>query len=83
MSKLVADLNKIMSGLTNLNDPDSGINFDGLAIVQKLYSAIQEGLIDPKLPKFDATPIVDGILEALGLGNSAIALARASIPSAS
>lgn len=75
LEKLVADLNKIMSGLTNLNDPDSGINFDGLAIVQKLYSAIQEGLIDPKLPKFDATPIVDGILEALGLGNSAIALA--------
>ena len=56
-------------GLTD----DSGISFDGLTIAGKLYDAIQTGLQDPMLPKFDATSIVDDICDALSLGNSAIA----------
>ena len=70
---LVKYLNQIMTGLGDLNKPETGIQFDGLTIVQKLYDAIQDGLIDPKLPKFDATPVVDAIVKALQLGDTSIA----------
>ena len=52
---------------------DSGIQFDGLNIASKLVQSIQDGLIDPKLPKFDATPITTAILDALKLEDTAIA----------
>ena len=52
---------------------DSGIQFDGLNIASKLVQSIQEGLLDPKMPKFDATPITTSILEALQLEDTAIA----------
>jgi hypothetical protein len=73
--QLIEYLNKIMTGLGDLNQPDTGIQFDGITIVTKLYNAIQDGLMNPKLPKFDATPIVDSIVTAIGLGESTIALA--------
>ena len=72
---LVKYLNSIMSSLTDLNKPDTGIQFDGLTIATRLYEAIQEGLIDPSLPVIDASSIVDDILLAIGLGDEAIALA--------
>ena len=50
-----------------------GIDFDGVTIVGKLFQAIQDALLDPKIPAFDATSIVDAILFALGLGDTAIA----------
>lgn len=73
LKTFVEHLNTIMMGLGDLNQPDSGIQFDGLTIVGKLFKAIQDGLIDPSLPKFDATPVVDAIVEALQLGDKAIA----------
>lgn len=75
IQQLVEYLNKIMTGLGDLNQPETGIQFDGIAIVTKLYNAIQEGLMDPKLPKFDATPIVDSIVSAINIGEDTIALA--------
>ena len=75
ITRVVESLNKITSSLGDLNDPDTGIQFDGVTIVEKLYDAIQNGLIDPKLKKFDATTVVDNILEAINLGEDSIALA--------
>ena len=69
----VTSLNALLSGLGDLDDPNGGIQFDGLTIAGKLFKAIQDGLLDPKLDKFDATPVVDAILEALLLGDTAIA----------
>lgn len=73
--KFVNNLQVIMNNLGDLKEPKGGIQFDSLNIVKKLFDSIQQGLIDPQLPAFDATPVVDAIVEALELGNEAIALA--------
>ena len=75
IKKFVNDLQVIMNNLGDLKEPNGGIQFDSLNIVKKLFDSIQQGLIDPQLPAFDATPVVDAIVEALELGNEAIALA--------
>ena len=73
IEQFVNDLQVMLNYLGDLKDPSTGIQFDGLMIVQKLYEAIQQGLIDPSLPAFDATSIVDSITTAIGLGSSTIA----------
>ena len=74
LKKFVEDMNAIISGLGGLDQPETGIQFDGVMIAQKLYDAIQIGLMDPSMPAFDATSVVDAIVDALGLGRDAIAL---------
>ena len=56
--------------------PESGIVFDGSEIVTKLFEAIDvamKGLDD--VPTIDASPVIDAIVAALGLGETAIAKA--------
>ena len=72
LEKFVEDTNKVIEALGDIDDPNSGIQFDGVLILQRLYEAIQTGIDDPSLPAFDATGIVDDILLALQLGDSAI-----------
>ena len=64
-------------GLRNLlraigTDGDiSGINFDNISLITKLFEGIQNGLMEP--PDFDATAIIESILKALKVGDMAIA----------
>ena len=80
VKRFVDGVKNILSSLGGLTD-GSNVNFDGISIVRKMYEAIQTNLDDPKadLPEFNAMPIVDDltnkILESLGYGSSAIALA--------
>ena len=68
------NLHKIMTRLGEEDwTKDSGIQFDGLNIANKLVQSIQEGLLDPHVKKFDATPITTAILDALKLEDKAIA----------
>lgn len=72
----VDGVNKVLKSFAGLDD-GSNVNFDGVKIIQTMYDAIQMAFTDPSanLPEFDATPIVDSIIKAIGLGESAIALA--------
>ena len=72
----VDGVNKVLKSFAGLDD-GSNVNFDGVKIIQTMYDAIQMAFADPSanLPEFDATPIVDSIIKAIGLGESAIALA--------
>ena len=70
----IDNLHKIMTRLGEEDwTKDSGIQFDGLNIANKLVQSIQEGLLDPHIQKFDATPITTAILDALKLEDKAIA----------
>lgn len=75
IKEFINNMQVILNALGTLEDPNEGIHFDGLTIVTKLYEAIQTGLLDPSLPKFDATSVIDDIVEAIGLGETAIATA--------
>ena len=72
LKAFVDNINKILTGLSGINNPSEGIQFDGLSIVQKLFNAVQDGL-DQSVPTFDATCIVDAIVLALTNGDLAIA----------
>ena len=67
-------VNAIIDAAANLHDT-SKINFDGLMIIQGIYDAIQLNFDNPTtdLPKFNAQPIVDSIIEAIGLKDKEIA----------
>lgn len=71
--QFVNDLNVMLNALGGLNDPNGGIQFDGLTIATKLFDAIQTGLTDENMPRFDATSVVDAIVLALTSGDAAIA----------
>ena len=71
LTSFVENLKNIISKLGEVDT--EGIQFDGVSIVGKLYKAIDQGLKDPALPSFDATSIVDAIIKAIGLGDTAIA----------
>ena len=69
-------MNNIIDAAGGLKD-GSGINFDGVAIVTKFYEAIQDAFTaaegDPgTLPKFNAMPIVNSIIDAILVGDFAI-----------
>lgn len=72
--QFVNDLNVILRSLGDLDDPTTGIQFDGLTIATKLFDAVQEGLTDKNMPAFDATSVVDAIVKALTVGDTAIGL---------
>ena len=76
LQAFVDGVNKVLSSFGGLDD-GSNVNFEGVKIIQSMYDAIQMAFTDPSanLPEFDATPIVDSIIKAIGLGESAIALA--------
>ena len=75
MDKIVENMNAIIDSAANLHDA-SGIQFDGIAIVTKFYDSINEafqlsnGTVE--VPKFDASPIVQAIVDALDIGNVTI-----------
>lgn len=76
LNSFVENLKKIVSALGDVNGI-SGIEFDGILIVKKLYDAIQTAFDTggKDLPPFDATPVVDAIVEAIGIGKTSIAYA--------
>ena len=74
LSRFSKSLKTIMERLgKDLPNDTEGIQFDGLAIATKLFDAIQIGLNDESLPKFNAVPVVDAIVKALVAGDTAIA----------
>lgn len=81
VAKFISALNGIIDGLAGKNGEGlhdvSGINFDGIAIIQKIYDAMQMEFDDPtaKLPEFNAQPLVDSIITAIGLKDEEIARA--------
>jgi len=69
-------MNKIIDSAGGLHDA-SNIDFDGIAIVSKFYESIQDAFnvaneTPGTIPKFNAKPIVDSILDALYVGEYAI-----------
>ena len=72
----IEGMNKIIDAAGDLHD-GSGIEFDGIMIVTKFYEAIQDAFNvaneeSGAIPKFDATPIVNSILDSLLVGESTI-----------
>ena len=81
VAKFISALNGIIDGLAGRNGEGlhdvSGINFNGITIIQKIYDAMQMEFDDPtaKLPEFNAQPLVDSIITAIGLKDEEIARA--------
>ena len=75
VNQFIKDISTLITKLSvDLPNDTNGIRFDGLAIVSKLFDAIQDGLNSTEdLPEFDATSIVDAIVLALTAGDTAIA----------
>ena len=74
--EFVAGLNNVIDEMGGLKD-GSNVNFNGIDIVRKLYDSIQVAFDNPSedLLQFDATPIANAIVKALGVADPAITTA--------
>ena len=73
LANFIKGVNNLLHAMEDLDD-GSGISFNGIDIIQKLFETIQNSFDDPSadIPEFNAQPIVDAIVKAIGIEDQVI-----------